>query len=148
VSILDKLIIGAFIALLFFGESRRAAFIILVFNIIYYNFIINMDWDSYYVYAASLNTVLGVILYSKYRVVAILSFSLILVNYTGYLLSFYRYETAVYDNICLTIIALQIIMLIFRGPLGGVDISYKFRHVVFLVDFDSNKNHAKIQKTT
>jgi len=148
VSILDKSIIGAFIALLFFEESRRAAFIILIFNIIYYNFIINMDWDSYYVYAASLNTLLGVILYSKNRVVAILSFLLILANYIGYFLSFYRYDSAIYVNICLTIIFLQIIMLVFRGPIGGVDISYKFRHVVFLVDFDSNKNHAKIQKTT
>lgn len=147
-SILDKLIIGAFIALLFFCESRRAAFIILIFNIIYYNFIINMDWDSYYVYAASLNTLLGVILYSKNRVVAILSFSLILANYIGYYLSFYRYDSIIYVNICLTIIFLQIIMLVFRGPLDGVDISYKFRYVVFLVNFDSRKNHAKIQKTT
>ena len=106
-----------------------------------------MAWDSYYLYSAALNTVLGVILYSKYRVVAILSFSLILANYIGYLLSFYRYEPTVYDNICLTIIALQIIMLIFRGLLDGINIAYKFRPMVFLVHFDSNKNHAKIQKT-
>jgi hypothetical protein len=146
-STLDQLIIGAFIALLFFNQSRRAAFIILIFNVVYYNFIIDMAWDSYYLYSAALNTVLGVALYSKYRVVAILSFSLILANYIGYLLSFYRYEPTVYDNICLTIIALQIIMLIFRGLLDGIGRTYKFPPMVFLVHFDSNKNHAKIQKT-
>ena len=38
-------------------------------------------------------------------------------------------------------------MLIFRGLLDGINIAYKFRPMVFLVHFDSNKNHAKIQKT-
>jgi hypothetical protein len=143
----DVFIIGAFIALLFFEQSRVAAIIILIFNVIYFNFVIDAEWDCYYLYSAALDTAIGVILYSRYRVVAILSFSLIIVNYIGYLLSLNYYESTIYDNIYLTIIALQIIMLIFRGLFDGIDRAYKFRPMVFLVHFDSNKNHAKIQKT-
>lgn len=143
---IDVFIIGAFIALLIPAQSRLAALVILAFNIIYFNFIIDLAWDDYYLYSATLNTILGVTLYKKYRVVAILSFSLIIVNYIGYLLSYNYYEPTIYDIMCLIIILLQIIMLTIRGLLNGIDRRYNYSPMVFLVNFDSNKNHAKIQK--
>jgi len=138
--------IGAFIALLIPSQSRPAALTILFFNAIYFSFIIDLAWDDYYLYSATLNTILGVTLYKRYRVVAILSFSLIIVNYIGYLLAFNYYDPTIYDNICLIIILLQIIMLTIRGLLNGIDRQYNYDPLVFLVNFDSNKNHAKIQK--
>ncbi len=144
--IIDTLIIGAFIALLYPEQSRFAAKHILILNYFYFSFMFNADWDVYYLYSATLCTILGVSLYKRYRVVAILSFLLIPVNYIGYLLSFNYYEPTIYDNICLIIILLQIIMLTIRGLLNGIDRQYNYSPMVFLVNFDSNKKHAKIQK--
>ena len=108
----DLFIIGAFIALLFFENSRFAATIILIFNAIYFNFIINAEWDYYYLYSATLDTSVGVILYGRYRAVAILSFSLIIINYVGYFLSINYHDPYIYDNIYLTIILLQVLVLL------------------------------------
>jgi hypothetical protein len=143
---IDLFIIGAFIALLIPSQSRLAAKFILISYAIYFNFIIDLAWDDYYLYSATLNTILGVTLYRQYRVVAILSFSLIIANYIGYLLCLNRYEPTIYDNICLIIILLQIIMLTIRGLLNGINRQCDYSPLVFLVNFDSNKNHAKIQK--
>lgn len=138
--------IGAFIALLIPRQSRLAAFIILSFSVIHFNFIVPLDWTEYYLYSATLNTVLGVILFRWYKLVATLSFLLIPVNILGYLLCKNYYEPTIYDNMCLIIILLQIIMLTIRGLLNGIDRRYNYSPMVFLVNFDSNKNHAKIQK--
>ena len=138
--------IGAFIALLFPKQSRVAAVVTLAFNAIYFTFIIDLDWTQYYLYSATLNTMLGVILFRWYRVVATLSFLLIPVNIIGYLLCKYYYEPTIYDNMCLIIILLQIITLTLRGLLNGTNRRRDNSPLVFLVNFDSNKNRAKMQK--
>ena len=142
----DVFIIGAFTALLFPEQSRFAAKIILLFYLVYFIFVIDADWDNYYLYSATLDTIIGVMLYRRYRVVAILSFSLIIVNYIGYLLSLNYYEPTIYDSMYLIITLLQIIMLIIRGLLNGIDRPHNFNTLVFFVDFDSNQNRVKIQK--
>lgn len=145
-SITDGLIIGAFFALLIPEQSRIAANVILLFNFVYFLFVIDLDWNYYYIASATLNTAIGVILFSRYRVVSILSFLLIPTNFIGYTMYKYYYEPTIYDNICLTIIILQILMLTIRGLLNGIDKRLNNDSLVFLVNFDSNKNHAKIQK--
>ena len=147
-SITEVLIIGAFLALLIPEQSRVAANVMLIFNLVYFLFVIDLDWNYYYITSATLNTVIGFILFSRYRIVAILSFLLIPVNFIGYTMYKYYYEPTIYDNICLTIIILQIVMLTVRGLLNGIDKRFNNGPLVFLVNFDSRKNHAKIQKTT
>lgn len=139
--------IGAFIALLLPKQSRFAAFVILVFNAIYFNYIISLDWTKYYLYSATLNTILGVILFKRYKLVATLSFLLIPINFIGYMLCLNYYDPYIYDNMCLIIILLQIIILTSRDLLDGVDRRYNNNPLVFLIDFDSGQNRVKIQKT-
>tara|TARA_R110001632_G_scaffold216657_1_gene344979 strand:+ start:769 stop:1227 length:459 start_codon:yes stop_codon:yes gene_type:complete len=146
--IFDLIIIGAFIALSFKKESSFAAKVILALNAVYFSFVINMDWDDYYLYTATINTVVGVIIFNKYKLVAILFFLLIPVNILGYLLCDNNYEPNTYNNFCIAITLLQIIVLSSRGLTNGISWGNKRNPLVFLADFDSRKNHAKIQKTT
>ena len=140
--------IGAFIALSIPKKTRAASILILFFNLFYFLFIIDVSWKYYYLYSATLNTVLGVTLYFlSYKVVGLLSFLLIPVNILGYVLCKNYQEPYLYDNMCAIIILLQILSLIARGLTDGADSRVKDSPLVFLVDFDSNKNRAKIQKT-
>jgi len=146
--IFDLIIIGAFIALSFKKESSFAAKVILALNAVYFSFVINMAWDDYYLYTATINTAAGVIIFNKYKLVAILFFLLIPVNILGYLLCDNNYEPNIYNNFCIAITLLQIIVLSSRGLANGISWGNKRNPLVFLVNFDSRKNHAKIQKTT
>ena len=139
--------IGAFIALLLPKETRFAAVAILAFNAVYFSFIIDKEWTSYYHWSATINTLLGIILYFKYRAVAILSFLLIPINIIGYLLCKNYYDPFIYDNMCFIVILLQILLLTVRGLTDGTSWGDKRNPLVFLANFDSYKNHAKIQKT-
>jgi len=146
-NIIQCVFIVAFVVLLIPERSRLAAIVILVFNLIYFQFILPLDWEVYYHFSATLNTLLGVILYYRYKSVAILSFLLIPINVIGYLLCKNYYDPFIYDNMCFVVIALQIILLTVRGLTDGTSWGGKRNSLVFLANFDSYKNHAKIQKT-
>lgn len=139
--------IGVFIALMLNKQSRYAAMVMLVFNLIYFTFIIDLHWSVYYHWSATLNTVLALTIYSRYKAVAILSFLLIPINVLGYELCKNYYEPDIYDNICMLIILLQIIILISRCISHGVDGRNRIGFMVFIADFDSGQNRVKIQKT-
>ena len=142
------IIIWAFVALLIPHKTRFAAVVMLSFNFVYFQFISSLQWTEYYHYSATLPALVGVLLYRQYKLVSILSFLLIPTNIIGYLLCKNYYEPYIYDNICLTIILLQVLVLLSRGLSDGFSWGNKGNPLVFLADFDSRKNHAKIQKTT
>jgi len=140
------ILIGLFIALLFFKPSRSAAKVILVGYLIYLIFILPIDGPYYYKLAALLNMIIGFILYKEYRIVALLSFSLILVNSVGLVLYNNYYEPTIYDNLSLLIIALQILILIARVTLNGIHArGVRGRALVFLINFDSIKSSVTMQ---
>ena len=138
------IIIWVFVALLIPPKTRVAALVILAFNFVYFQFVLNLEWTEYYHYSATLAAVVGVILYRRYRLVSLLSFLLIPANIIGYLLCKNYFDPYIYDNMCLTIILLQIIVLLSRGLTNGISWGNKRNPLVFLADFDSRKNHAKI----
>ena len=142
------IIIWAFLALLIPHKTRFAAVVMLSFNFIYFEFVSNLGWENYYHYSATISALVGVILYRQYMLVSLLSFLLIPTSIIGYLLCKNYYEPYIYDNICLTIILLQVLVLLSRGLSDGFSWGNKRNPLVFLADFDSRKNHAKIQKTT
>jgi hypothetical protein len=132
------------VALLIPPQTRMAAFVMLAFNFIYFQFVLNLDWTEYYHYSATLCATIGVILYRKYKLVALLSFLLIPVNIIGYLLCKNYFDPYIYDNMCLTITLLQVVVLLSRGLTNGISWGNKRNPLVFLADFDSRKNHAKM----
>ncbi|MAO21779.1 MAG: hypothetical protein CMJ25_13610 [Phycisphaerae bacterium] len=139
------LFIGAFFALTIPKQTRFASSIIIFFNVVYFLFVIDLDWVEYYLYSATLNAVLGVILFFfNCRLVGLLSFFLIPANILGYVLCKNYYDPFVYDTMCAIIILLQILVLTIRGLTDGADIRHKDGPLVFLVNFDSNKNRAKM----
>lgn len=138
---------GLFSVLLSFKQTRLASAVILLGYLIYYFSIVDLPGEYYYHSSALLNTVIGVILIKKYPAVAILSFSLILINLIGFVLYDNFYDPSVYNKLSSFAIFLQIIMLTIRMLLNGVNFRGAWgRAMVYIVGGDSYKSYSSVQK--
>ena len=154
-NILHYLFIALFVLLAINEDTRRACAVFLVSYFVYDSFILPTDGFSYYHLCALLNLIIGLLIINKHFIVGCLSFLLIPANYIGYFLFVKYYEPTIYDNISLSIISMQILMLTVRSLHGiftksdrsGV-LSNIFRLlVVRLVSVDSvSKNKKSLEK--
>jgi len=106
--------------LLFNKASRVDAFILITAYIIYQSFVVDLSAVYYYSIAASLNLIVGLVIHSRNKYAAMCSYSLIFVNVFGYFLWYQYYDPDIYDNISLSILALQIITILPKGLLNGL----------------------------
>jgi hypothetical protein len=85
---------------------------------VYDNLILPLDGFNYYHFCALLNLGIGLLIINKHFIVGLFSFSLIPVNLVGYFLFMKYYDPVIYDNIALSIISMQILILTIRSLHG------------------------------
>jgi len=117
-NILHYLFIALFFLLAINEDTRKACIVFLVSYLIYDNYILPKDGFSYYHLCALLNLFIGLYIINKHFVVGCLSFLLIPTNLIGYFLFVKYYEPTIYDNISLSIISVQILILTVRSLHG------------------------------
>ena len=133
-------------------DTRKAALVFLASYFIYQNLIIPSENLMYYRLCALLSLCIGLLLIKSNFIVGCLSLFLIPTNLIGYFLYVKYYEPVFYDNMALTIVFLQIIILIIRSLHGVFNRSFRDRGIsnifrllmVCIVNADSNKKD-KIQ---
>ena len=116
--------------------------------VFYAQFIVYFSDIYYYSCSALLNLVTGIALHSINKRAAICSYLLVLTNVLGFWLWFNYYESVIYDNIALFILAIQAVLVLPKGALNGFrfNIKHSLAESAF---FDSNracvtmyKNHS------
>ncbi len=141
---IDWIVIGFFSALLLFKTAKYAAVRILGGYALYFAVIVPLPGEYYYHVTALLNLIIGCILFSRYKSVAILSFSLILVNSIGLLLFGFGYAPTLYNSLSLIIILLQILLLYIRALNDGNHIRGNWgRALVLAANCDSMQSSYK-----
>ena len=134
--------------LLFNIKVRGASFVLLTSFFVYYVFVLDLPGEYYYVSAALIELVKGYMLNKRFRVVAYLSYLLIVINFFGWAMYESNAEPYIYDILCSIIAVIQVLTLITRGLIHGSDRPHSHNPLVLLVDFDSRQSCDKMQKTT
>ena len=146
--IYQYMLISTFI-FLFFNKDLRLASVSFLFGwVVYFFIVISFGAGSYYALSAAIELFIGCSLINRYKLVSYLSFLLIFVNFYGICMHEIGVGPKSYDFAYCLISIFQVLTLIARGMVGGNTKLCNKRPLVFLADFDSRKNHAKIQKTT
>lgn len=136
-NISDWINIGLFVVLLKFKTLRYAAVTIITGYLLYFTAVEPLSGEYYYHGTALLNLIIGIVLFPRYKLVALLSFSLILVNNIGFVLYETGYEPALYNDLSLCIILTQILLLYIRALTDGHIIrGTGGRALVWLTNFD------------
>ncbi len=102
------------------SEHKKCSLVILFTHLIYFIFIIDLNASLYYSLTALINLIAGLLIHKKNRSAAICSYSLTLCCPLGYLLWFWYFPPSIYDNISLSILALQIITILPWGLKNGL----------------------------
>lgn len=100
----------------------------------------------YYLVAATIETTIAYLLNNKFRLVSYLGYSLILVNIFGYCLFINEMKPTLYDIIYSIITVSQVLLLISRGLLDGINGSYKYGWAIRFVNFDSFQSRVTMHK--
>lgn len=136
-NISDYINVGLFSVLLGFKTARYAAASILIGYALYHAAVVPLPGEYYYHVTALLNLIIGCVLFPKYKLVAILSFSLIIVCNLGYMLYESGFEPTLYNDLSLVIIITQIILLYIRALTDGYIIrGTRGRALVWLANCD------------
>jgi len=112
--------------LLFNGASRSGAFILFVAYCFYEKNIVDLSATYYYSGSSLLNLIVGLTLFHERKAAAICSYFLVILNVFGYLLWYGYYPPAIYDNIALIILSMQLVFILPKGMVNGLrsDIKY------------------------
>lgn len=100
--------------------SFWGAFTVLMAFCLYGLLVIPSPDMYYYSLSSLLNFIVGIVLQRNYRVAAICSFSLPVVNVFGFWLYEAGYDSVIYDNICAIILLIQLSSLLPKGLLNGI----------------------------
>ena len=107
-------------SLCFCKASFWGAFTLYISYCVYWAFVIPVSDNYYYPCAALLTLIVGLILQQGYKVAAICSYCLVLVNTAGYIIFELGYKHDIYDNICSIILLIQLSSLLPKGLLNGL----------------------------
>ena len=141
----DYIILGCFLALIIPKRTRFAATTILVGYAVYITAIMVLPDAYYYHGAALLNLMLGYILLARYKLVALCSFSLILVNFIGFIRYENYQEPALYNATSSIVIALQVALLCIRILSDGYRFGEAWRcAMVFLIDNNRSQQNFRV----
>ncbi len=142
--------IGMLFLLAFNKETRFASFVFLASFFVYWLFVLDLSGEYYYSAAALVELARGYALNKRYRVVAYLAYSLILINFFGWVLYESGEDPIVYDIICAIVLITQIMLLTLRGLLNG-DYQppgnvHNDNPLVRVIDFDSRDSRVRMYK--
>ncbi len=145
-NISDYINIGLFAVLLKFKTVRYAAATIIIGYAIYFTCITPLSDDYYYHGTALLNLIIGCILFPRYKLVALLSFSLIVINNVGLVLYDTGQDPTLYNNLSMLVIQMQILLLYIRALTDGhTNIrGIRGRALVWLASLDSFQPSSEI----
>ena len=140
-------------------KLRYPAYIFVCSWVTYYIFLINIlespFEDYYFAGSALIEFFIGWALNKGFKLVSLLSYSLILVNFIGYCFHYYELDQFYYIVIYAIIEILRILVLIARGLLDGVDknrwrlrLRFGANFLVRSIDFDGNETYVKMHKNT
>lgn len=141
----DFINVGLFTVLLLSKTTRYASAVILAGYALYFSVIEPLPGQYYYHMTALLNLIIGCILFPRYKLVALLSFALIVVNNIGFLIYDAGYEPTLYNNLSLVIITIQILLLYIRAITDGIHIrGTRGRALVFIANCDSVQSNFEM----
>lgn len=109
-----------YVALLFPKASRYGALVLLTESIIYFLFIKDLPGEYYYMVCAFIATVTAFLLSKTHLLTSILLFSLISVNFFGWVLYENYYDPDLYDIIYAIITVAIALSIIPRGLVNGI----------------------------
>lgn len=150
------LILFCYFLLLKPEASRYGAFVLITAFAFYMNFVIGKFTDqSYYIICAVLQMAICLLITSKYFFAGLMSFFLIFANIYGYIQYINGIQPDTYDNICLILIFIQMMLIAGKGAIHGlIDNNYRvsrfFRFLfggsshVFSHYFNSRKSCVKM----
>ena len=134
--------IGALLLLFFNQKTRLASSVILASYAVYIPFVLELDGDQYYYHLSALiDLLIGLAVYKKFKIVGLLSFLLIPVHSLGLALYDGYYEPALYDNMCVLIIILQLIALLYKATPDGIITWIRRRFMVCITYCYSDKSY-------
>lgn len=112
----DQLFIALFALFLLSSKTRATAFILLFSYLIYYFWATQYDGLSRYMAFGTLELFAGLFILHKLKDTSIAEtfFISVFVNVTGGLLYWYYYSPVYYDNICILIMIIQILIMSWR----------------------------------
>lgn len=138
---------AAFCCLYFNKSVRLSAICFLagwfVYLCFYFYEILHDSW--YYIFSAIIETAIAYALNKRFRLVSYLGYSLIFINLYGYYLFYNGLSPISYDIIYAVITITQVLLLIFRGLLNGVNRSCNHIAVVRFINFDSRYKNREVQ---
>lgn len=115
-----NIIILLYVLLLIPKASRFGAFVLIIETIIYYLFIKELPGEYYYSACAFLAAITAFVLSKTYLLTSVLLFSLISVNFFGWVLYENYYDPDLYDIIYAIITVAIALSIIPRGLINGV----------------------------
>ena len=144
-NISDYIHLSLFTGLLKFRTVRYAAMTILAGYAVYFTSVIPLADEYYYHATGLLNLVIGLFLFPRFKLVALLSFLLIVVNNVGLMMYELGYEPALYNNLSQIIIIIQLLLLYIRALLDGQILrGTRGRALVWLVNADCIQSSATL----
>ena len=137
---------AGFVCLLFLKSTRFPASVFLAGWIVYVLSTINASTAFYYVSAGSIEVAIGYTLNRRYRIVALLGYSLIIVNIYGLLLYKNGIGPITYDVAYAVISVTQFLLLLARVIPDGISRRYTKHFVVRAINFDSRGAYDRMYK--
>ena len=134
-----------FLVMSFSYNHKLAGRLLLVCQLVYIFFIVDLSGDYYYHVTALMNTIIAYILYGRYRVFSLLSFAFIPVCILGHQMYDNYYSPVLYDTLSIIITILQVLLLVARVMTDAITIKgVRGRALVRLINFDSFKQDPEL----
>ena len=135
-----------FICLVFNKSTRFASLVFLCSYVFYYSLILDLSGNSYYHACAAMELVKGYVLNGRYLAISLLSYSLILINFIGFIMFEFYIEPLVYDIVCAIVLTLQILILSTRLLSNGIYRNAIPQLMVRIVNFDCSQSRVRMFK--
>lgn len=132
--------------LIFNRASELGAIVLFTAYSFYALFVIDLDAVYYYSVTALINLCSGLALHANNKYTAICSYFLVVINLLGFWLWYQYLPPALYDNICLAILFIQVITIIPKGLLNGLR-DYCKHTLANITIFNRNKARVTIHKS-
>lgn len=142
------LIIGSLVALSFHQKTSKIAIILLLSLIPYHLFISPLQGEYYYHASAVRELIIFLLLFKLSRSVAIMSLLLIFVNFIGLILYENYHDPDFYNNLCMILILIQVLLLFKRMLPNGFFITTARHVMVFFFNSGGSGAHNKMQNQT
>lgn len=141
-------LLAGFACLLFYKDTRSASVAFLLGWAVYFTVVLGANEVNYYALSGAIELSIAYYLNSRFRLVSYLGYSLLVLNFIGFLCHESTTNESYYDAIYAVIAIAQFLILQLRVFADGISRLSSEHFVVRAVNFDSRGAYGRMYKNT